>query len=128
MKKKHDELEVKMKDKEKRNKKYAESYSSLLKECTHATEKNKLLSRLKDCLSTTVIPQTFSISREENTHKTSFKVLLDTLKSLKFINTNPLDINCSLGAEIFKNKTMESNDAEIQALTSVKSIPDQNDF
>ena len=91
-----------MKELESKNKEYANKYMQLVNECSHATDKNNLLSKLINCLTSMLgangehaqelpSPEITSLTLPYNNDsmKAARKLLLDSLKSLKFITPGP---------------------------------------
>eukprot|EP00826_Nyctotherus_ovalis_P026674 TRINITY_DN2081_c0_g1_i11.p1 TRINITY_DN2081_c0_g1~~TRINITY_DN2081_c0_g1_i11.p1 ORF type:complete len:240 (+),score=70.30 TRINITY_DN2081_c0_g1_i11:447-1166(+) len=100
LKKKHDELDERMVELEAKNKAYAEKYTHLVSECCRATERNTVLSKLINCLTSILAIQgehardlpssdastntILSVTGRSESMKAAKKLLLDSLKALKF--------------------------------------------
>lgn len=143
MKKKHDELEERMKELEAKNKAYAEKHSHLVNECCRATERNTVLSKLINCLTSMLAIQgerarelpssdasrvtSIAVSTKGESMKAARKLLLDSLKALKF-NTPELIMKSGQMQPSMRSTRLPIEEAKAPDKAEVSPYEMQNNF
>jgi len=145
IKKKHDELDVRMKELEKKNHEYADKYSLLLSECIKASEKNKQLSKLINCLTSMLAIQSASTYKElpgpnttqsvpaplpfkNDSIKMIRKILLDSLKSLSVYNNSAMQAKQIAGPPPLALPMLENGHEDVKEPSNKSNDHDDSEY